>query len=433
MDIKSKNLHRIKLPDNPGVYFFKKGSTILYIGKATSLRSRVKSYFSKDLFETRGPKIVRVLSQINKIDYKITDSVLEALILEANLIKKYQPIGNSVQKDDKSFNYVVITKEAFPRVLIVRGNELPDWAEGVKATFGPFPHGLELREGLKIIRKIFPFRDTCSPFGYQTTENWIPGIQKPCFNRQIGLCPGVCTGEIRAREYAKVIRSIALFLQGKKKKIITGLRKHMRDYAKKREFEKAGEMRNKIFALEHINDIALMKRNLAARQLSGSGEAEDGGSGGRGFRIEAYDIAHISGTHTVGAMVVMEDGLFAKHEYKRFKLKGKSKDKNDDIANLREILKRRFRHREWRMPDLIVIDGGLAQKNCAEQVVLNPETRFRNLVSVVSVVKNTQHRPDHILGESKIVRDYHHDILLVNQEAHRFAINYHRLIRGKLR
>src|SRR3989338_5633861 len=154
-----------KLPDEPGVYFFRKGKNILYIGKATSLRSRVKSYFSKDLFETRGPKIIKILSQINKIDYKITDSVLEALILEANLIKKYQPIGNSVQKDDKSFNYVVITKEAFPRVLIVRGNELPDWAEGVKATFGPFPHGLELREGLKIIRKIFPFRDTCSPFG----------------------------------------------------------------------------------------------------------------------------------------------------------------------------------------------------------------------------------------------------------------------------
>ena len=411
-----------KLPDEPGVYFFRKGKNILYIGKATSLRSRVKSYFSKDLFETRGPKIVKILSQASSLDFKTTDSVLEALILEAALIKKHQPIGNSDQKDDKSFKYVIITDDAFPRILVVRGKELPDWTESVKESFGPFPHGLELREALRIIRRIFPFRDKCTPFINSGETAVIPQRFHRCFDAQIGLCPGVCTGEISRSEYAKVIRSITLFFKGRKQEILRGLRKHMKQKAKLRNFEKATELRNKIFALEHINDIVLYKRNLAARPLSESGRY-------RGFRIEGYDIAHISGAHTVGSMVVMEDGVLAKHEYKRFKIRTRA---NDDIGSLTEMLTRRFRHNEWRMPDLIVVDGGIVQKSRAEQIIHNPETGFRNPVSVVSVVKNAEHKPDHVMGDSKIVRDYHHDILIVNQEAHRFAINYHRRLRDKI-
>ena len=425
-------------PDKPGVYFFKKGKSILYIGKATSLRDRVRSYFNKDLIDTRGALLVKMLEETKSVEYKVTDSVLEALILEAELIKKYQPFYNKQEKDDKSWNYVVITDEDFPRVLVVRGKELLSGATAqertyrYKNTFGPFPHGPELKEALKIVRKIFPFRDKCMPAnpGGETAEK---KQLKSCFNAQIGLCPGVCSGEMSKNEYAKVIRSIILFFKGKKQEILRGLHKHMRQAVVAREFEKAIDFRNKIFALTHINDVALLKRSkpiikhLATRRPSGEG-----------VRIEAYDIAHISGTNTVGAMVVMENGELAKHEYKRFKLRGLAKNKNDDIANLTELLERRFKHYEWPTPDLIVIDGGVAQLNVARLVMSNPPASRAGLQleickpEIVSVIKNDKHKPDRILGDSAIVRDYHHDILLANAEAHRFALVYHRLLRGKL-
>lgn len=397
-----------KLPDKPGVYFFKKEKEIIYIGKATSLRDRVKSYFSKDLLETRGPKLVKMLEEATHVEFKTTDSVLEALILEADLIRRHQPSANSAQKDDKSYNYVVITDEAYPRVLTVRGKDLLESDDyKIKETFGPFPHGLELREALKIIRRIFPYRDKCEP---QT------GVA--CFNAQIGLCPGVCSGAISKSEYAKVVRSIVLFFKGKKKEIISGLTRHMKQAAKFKQFEQAAEYRNKIFALTHINDIALIRRRK--------------GESASTFRMEGYDIAHISGTNTVGAMVVLEDGVLAKHEYKRFKIRGSAKDRSDDTANLRELLERRFKHTEWRIPDLIIIDGSVAQRNIAEQVLKNLVGNQVPDIQIVNVVKNAEHKPERIVGDTKVVKDYHHDILLVNQEAHRFAINYHRLLRDKI-
>ena len=419
-----KNLQK-NLPDKPGVYLFRKGTEVLYAGKATNLRDRVRSYFSPDLMETRGPKLVKMLELASSVDYKETDSVLEALLLEAVLIKKYKPKYNSDLKDDKSFSYVVITKENFPRVLIVRGKELVDWTEMTKEIFGPFPHGSELREALKIIRKIFPYRDRCFPSQVQTNPGGETSrMEKRCFNAQLGLCPGVCTGKISKKEYAKVIRSVKLLFQGKKQVILRGLEKHMKAKARVQNFEKAVELRNKIFALNHINDIVLLKRNLAARRLS---------EGGGLIRIEGYDVAHISGTSTVGVMVVMEGGALAKDEYRKFKIRTR---KNDDPGSLRELLERRFKHKEWQLPDLVVIDGGQVQKNVA-QTVLRPMLNSLNTLggggmSVVSVVKNEKHKPDHILGDSRIIRDYHHDILAINAEAHRFAIAYHRLLRGRV-
>src|SRR3989344_516420 len=280
-----------KLPDQPGVYFFRKGKSVLYIGKATNLRDRVKSYFGKDLRETRGPKLVKMLEEATGLDFKTTDSVLEALILEAALIKKHQPSANSAEKDDKSFNYVVITKEDFPRILVVRCKNLPELTEQVRETFGPFPHGQELREALKIIRRIFPYRDKCFPSGFPSGST--AGKVERCFNAQIGLCPGVCSGEMSKSEYAKVVRSVVLMFKGRKGEIFKGLRKHMKQEAKLQNFEKAKELRNKIFALTHINDVALMKRNLEARRLSESGSDNC-------VRIEAYDVAHISGINAVG-------------------------------------------------------------------------------------------------------------------------------------
>ena len=165
--MRSQYLKRIKLPKNPGVYFFlgspkrsgggKKGKDILYIGKATSLHDRVKSYFGKDIIATRGPHILDMVALSNSIKWQSTDSVLEALILEANLIKKYQPKYNTKEKDNKSFNYVCITKEELPKVLVIRGRNLKK--ENYQAIFGPFPNGLQLREAMTIVRRIFPYID----------------------------------------------------------------------------------------------------------------------------------------------------------------------------------------------------------------------------------------------------------------------------------
>ncbi len=394
------------------MYFFKKGSAILYIGKATSLRSRVKSYFSKDLVLTRGAGIVKMIGDSTKVDFKITSSVLEALILEAYLIKKHKTIYNIRERDDKSFNTVVVTKERFPKLVLVRGKELPEWEGKMKTYFGPFPNGRELGEAIKLVRRIFPYRGRkCVPCSEQKNEL----LCKPCFERQIKLCPGVCTGEVNARQYAHIIRNITLLFEGKTDRLIKKLTRQMNGYARNEQFEKAAEMRNQIFGLTHVKDISLIKDRV--RSMSDGSE----------FRIEAYDISHISGTHTVGVMTVIVDGYPAKHEYRKFKIKGDFKDTAHDLANLAEVLTRRVGHEEWRTPDLVVIDGGEVHRRHAENVLKN----YHWNVPVVSVVKDERHRPKDIMGESKVVRDYRREILLANSEAHRFALAFHDARRTK--
>ena len=165
-------------PDTPGVYEFKSAGKILYIGKATSLKDRVRSYFNKDIVSTRSPLVSKMLSQFDDIEIIKTDSVLEALVLEAHLIKKYQPEANIKEKDNRSFNFVVITKEDFPRVLVVRGRELlnshflKNMEYKIAYSFGPFPNGSQLKEAMKIIRKMFPFRDKCEPLSGKPCSCW---------------------------------------------------------------------------------------------------------------------------------------------------------------------------------------------------------------------------------------------------------------------
>lgn len=397
-----------KLPDAPGVYFFlgpKK--KILYIGKATNLRSRVRSYFAKDLGDTRGVRIVRMVADAKGIEFRETDSVLEALILEANLIKTHKPHYNVSEKDDKSFNYVVVTKEDFPRVLLVRGKELEaTWPKGtVLKTFGPFPHGLQLKEAMRLIRRIFPYRDTCIPAPQQVAEGKKP---RPCFNRQIGLCPGVCSGETNKTEYRKLIRHIVLFFEGKKKALLKELEKEMKAFAAEELFEVAAERRGQMFALTHIQDVSLIKEELRAPDL------------GRSFRIEAYDVAHLMGGAMVGVMTVVEDGAAQKAEYRKFNIRSVSS--SNDTAALSEILSRRLGHSEWPMPKLIVVDGSHAQIHAAEKALHDAGAR----IPIVGVVKDEKHRPKHILGDRELITRREKDILLSNAEAHRYAIGYHR-------
>jgi excinuclease ABC subunit C len=399
-----------KLPESSGVYLFKKGKSILYIGKATSLKDRVKSYFSNDVISTRGPLIVDMVFNADKIDYIETDSVLEALILEAELIKKHQPKYNTKEKDNKSFNYVVITKEDFPRILVERGRNLEkiqDLKFKIQEKFGPYTNGTQLKEAIKIIRKIFPFRDNCSL-----------NQKRGCFNYQIGLCPGVCIGLVTKKEYKKTIKNIKLFFEGKKKQIIKNLEKGMNTFAKKQEFENADKVKKTIFALNHIQDVALIKDEYS---LPGQGISNIEYSKNN-FRIEAYDVAHLSGTNNVGVMTVIENGEINKNEYRKFIIR---ESKGSDTDALKEILERRLKHKEWSFPQIIVVDGGKAQINIARKIV------DKN-IEIVSVLKSENHKPKAILGSKKITEKYSKDILLANNEAHRFAIKYHREKRSLL-
>ena len=387
------------LPDVPGVYFFlKTGEKVpLYIGKAASLKERVKSYFGKDLAEARGLHVVHMVDEATHIRITKTDSILEALLLEAELIKRWKPPYNSKEKDDKSFNYVAITDEEYPRVLLVRGKMLRD--EGIekyRKMFGPFPKGTELKIALGIIRKIFPWRDgKCAVLS-----------GRPCFNRQIGLCPGTCTSEISKKDYARLIAHFSMLFSGKKKTLIRDLEKEMREYAKRKDFEKAACTRNQIFALKHIQDIALLQRDDAHRA--------------RGMRMEAYDIAHLSGTDVVGAMVVLEGGLLAKGEYRKFKIRGSRG--NDDVNNLKEVLERRFVHKEWALPEAVIVDGGAGQVNVAKKIL----KKFGVRAFIIGVVKGKGHKAERFVGPIPYIKRMKDSIVMLNAEAHRFAVAYHK-------
>ncbi len=467
-----------RLPEVPGVYFFLgKKKEVLYIGKATILRDRVKSYFSQDIMETRGPKIALMLGKIRSIAYRKTDSVLEALILETNLIKEHQPSYNTDQKDDKSYNHVVITDELFPRVLVIRGRDLEkyppvipakagiqkkkSWIPGqarddirIKYSFGPFPSGGGLREAMKIVRRLFPYRDTCVPTdsqqstanSQQRTENnqqstanreqsavnsqqlivsneqkavisqrRKKAVPQACFNRQIGLCPGVCTGEISAKEYARIINHIRLFFEGRKSMLVKRLEREMKAAAKALEFERAGEIKKTLFGLQHIQDMALVKND---ERLTTHDSRQ-------GVRIEAYDVAHLMGEASVGVMTVVSGSYADTDEYRQFRLRGDHK--GNDLAALEEILFRRLKHPEWGRPDVIAVDGSFLQLGVAERLFDGlPEKPL-----LVGVVKDARHKAKEIIGLPAGFARLETDILLANNEAHRFAIAFHRKRRGK--
>lgn len=450
MDLSIIKRQIAQLPQNPGVYFFRgaKGE-ILYIGKATNLRSRVQSYFRGLEVAGRSEWISRMVSQVTEIKFEQTDSVLEALILESNLIKKHQPKYNTLEKDDKSFSYFVVTKEEFPRILIVRKTDLDKpirnhetdtklQTKKIQATkyeiqytkaFGPYTSKQQMQIALKIIRRIFPFHAL-----KQKTE-------KGCLDFQLGLCPGPYAAAISKADYQKNIRSIKLILAGKKKSLVKVLEKEMQNLAKKQEFEKAGELRNKIFALEHIRDVALLSREF-------EGSIQDTKYKIQNTRIEAFDISNISGQHAVGSMVVFENGKPNKTQYRKFKIK--TVEGSNDVAMMCEVLLRRFKN-DWPMPDLVLLDGGIGHLNMAEKL-LHKELGLA--VAIASVAKgptrkkldirtafiqNTKYKiPNTSQKESgnkagRIDEILRNDLLIksIMDEAHRFAITFHRKLRAK--
>ena len=412
-----EQFEQINLPDAPGVYFFKDSTQkILYIGRATSLRDRVRSYFSDDLIATRGPLLVDMVTQAETITFEETGSVLEAIILESNLIKQHQPYYNTKEKDNKSYSFVVITNEELPRIITIRGRNLAMFKENsldvgypIKHVFGPFPYGSLMREALSIIRKIFPFRDE-------------KALQKShdTFYQTLGLSPKI-TDEASRAAYFETLRHIKLFFEGKSHALRSELEENMKQAAAQENFEEAARIRKQLFALSHIEDIALIKAELSrAHSPNGSGDHNENTP----YRIEAYDIAHTSGSEVVGGMVVSHDGELLKSEYRKFKM---SRNVNDDIGNLQELLVRRLRHSEWPLPQLIVIDGGKTQLAAAYDVC----KRMNIPVNIVSVLKDDAHKGVEILTapEAQYPQEYTRHIFEINAEVHRYALHYHKYLR----
>lgn len=445
------DLKKYDLPDVPGVYLFlqdaKKAkisrsdvrptalrgrSRVLYVGKATSLRDRVRSYFDDDLIATRGPRIVDMVTKADRVAHETTPTVLEALVREAALIKKYMPSANTDGKDDKTFMYAVVTREDIPRVLAVRGKELDSknklaafgfrGAEGtgrlqaasgkLQAVYGPFPSGTQLRDGLRLIRRIFPFYDTPRPVAFKSTHHRA----RVEFNKQIGQYPKV----FNAREYRRTIRNVKLFLSGGGKELRKILEREMKAAAKAERFEEAALRRRELFALDHLQDVSLLKSESGVRSPES------------GLRIEAYDTAHLAGTNAIGVMVVVEDGAPTKNAYRTFRIRGnyghrKSIFKiNDDIASLKELISRRLAHPEWPLPKVVVVDGGRVQKNAAEAVMRDAGVA----IPVVAVVKDERHRPREVIGALRAgITDA--DAVLANAEAHRFSLARHRRARTR--
>lgn len=396
---------KLNMPDNPGVYFFRDAEgRPLYIGRATSLHDRVVSYFSNDLISTRGMRIVDMVAKSKEITWQEVDSVLEAILLESELIKKYQPYYNVDERDDKSGQYVIFTAEDWPRIIVMRARDYDKKkAEDslpfeVNECFGPFTNASLIRQALKILRGMFPFRDE---------KSVDPRHER--FYRTIGRSPE--SVNINSKEdYRKNIENLILIFKGRKSEVKKNLKKEMTEYAKNMEFEKAVQTRNLLSALDHIRDTSLIKRDRDLRVDS--------------FRLEAYDIAHLAGSNVVGAMTASFGGVFEKSAYRKFRL---SKQVNDDVANLGEIVFRRFGHTEWPFPDAIIVDGGENQMNRVKAVLKS----LRIDIPVIAVKKDKTHKAAELIGDKAIIKKWKNEIIALNAECHRFVIAFHRQRRDK--
>ena len=426
-----------ELPDAPGVYFyFDDSGRLLYVGKATSLKRRVSSYWSR----AHDRRIEEMVAQIARIDYIETPTVIEALVLEANKIKALLPKYNILARDDKTFLFLVITSEPFPKPLLIRGHELRQMGvnpfqlelTGIAKkkflrVFGPYTSGHSLKIALEMIRRIIPWSICEAPE--------VTGRMRGCFNSQIGKCPGVCTGKISQREYVRYIRQLITFFDGKKVKLERELEREMKKAAKELRFEDAALYRRRLGALQHIQDIALLSRE--DHDLPFSPEPQDGTINLEG-RIEAYDISNISGTSATGSMVVFEEGKPAKDKYRKFKIR--SVVGPNDVAMMEEMMRRRVKRwrggkvgRGWELPQVMVIDGGLPQVNRVQAVLDELGVK----VPIVGLAKGFDRKQDRLVFDrsneelARVAVRGKELFQRARDEAHRFAVKYHRVLRSK--
>jgi excinuclease ABC subunit C len=426
----------LNLPKGPGVYCFKSGRSILYIGKASNIKERVKNHFQQPAYRDG-----LFINQVSKIGYLKTDSEIEALILEANLIKKYQPKYNIFWRDDKNYFFVAITKEDFPRILITHQPKFKNLDLKLQTKYiGPFVDGKSLKRTLKILRKIF---------SYRSCKN-LP--KRPCLWYQLFRCPAPCLLKSKLakqlplsylkmrREYQNNIRNITKILLGKGRQVFQGLEKEMKESSKVQDFERAAKLRDQIRSLNKVFSHAKIFEETIIPVSEKSGQMwlntqkilrDLLKTKKQISRIEAYDVSNIQGKEAAGSMVVFIDGKSNKDLYRRFKIKIEGKP--DDTAMIREILNRRFQHSEWGWPNLILIDGGISQLNAAKKS--KSKMKKAKLIPLMALAKkeNKLYIENHKqpISLKALPREIFNLILQLRDEAHRFAITYHRKLRRK--
>lgn len=424
------------LPNEPGVYFHRDADKkIIYIGKAAILKNRVMSYFQAS--KNRDPKTALLVADIADTEWITVGSEVEALFLESEFIKRYKPKYNIDLKDDKNFTYIKISNDEFPVFTYVRRPN-----DDKAHYYGPFTSSDAVRRAMRMLRKVFP---------YVTHAVWP---KRGCLQYHLGLCPGPEEGAITAVDYRKNVRRLELFVKGEQTKLMADLEKEMLRAAKKNDFEAAARARDQLQDLRSFGKQKVFG-DVEAFDLSRDqalvGLAERLGLPEPPRRIECYDISHLQGTDNVASMVVFTDGMANRDEYRRFKM---CTGGNDDFEHMREVMRRRFSPknlREWPKPDLLVIDGGKGQVGAVLGVLdelgidiptVGMAKREEELIRRQS--GNGTASKGHWDNEAWVTDSADWNVILlppashvlqllqrVRDEAHRFAITYQTILRGK--
>jgi excinuclease ABC subunit C len=419
-----------EFPQTPGVYLFKDlAGRVIYVGKAKNLRARASSYFLKAAADDR--RTAELVREIADADYLDAESEVDALLMEARLIKDVQPRFNVELKDDKTFPYLEIhVREDFPRVEFTREPH----HRGTRL-YGPFPSAGSLRGAIQVLQKIFKFR-TCSLDIQDGDERWR--WFRPCLLASIQQCTAPCNLRITKEDYRKDIHRLRMFLEGNKAGVLDEMRTEMREAADALRFERAARLRDEIRMLENLDKrgeldthvqpevffidpkkgLAGLKKTLKLRQAPRT--------------IEGVDIAHLGGQDTVASVVQFIDGLPFKPGYKRYRIRGV--EGIDDFASLREVISRRFKRLSDEgevFPDLLLIDGGKGQLAAGMEA-------FHSLGIQPPTVVSLAKREEEVFlpGRDEPLRLSRHAYALrllqyVRDEAHRFAQHYHHLLRRK--
>ncbi len=419
-------------PHAPGVYLMKNGEgRVIYIGKAKNLRKRVASYFTQAAAEDR--RTMHLVTEIRDVDFIQTESEVDAILLEARMIKDLLPYYNRLLKDGKSFPYIQIyNREEFPRVEVTREPK----SHGVKL-YGPFIS--PVRGALVVMQKIFKFR-VC----HQPIHSDDPKLRfaRPCLLASIGQCTAPCCGRVSREDYRKQIHRLQRFLEGNKKKLLEELQADMADAAKNLRFEEAAGIRDQLAALEMLNEHGDLETHVQPEVFQ-----LDPKRGLVGLQkilklpemprvIEGVDIAHLHGESTVASLVQFLDGMPFKSGYKRYRITGV--EGINDYASIAEVVYRRLsrlREESKPLPDILLIDGGKGQLHAAEDAVRRAGLEIGcDLKALVSLAERNEDL--YIHGQDEPLRLSRHAYSLrllqyVRDEAHRFAQHYHHILRGK--
>ncbi len=419
------------LPHRPGVYLMKDSAgRVIYVGKAKDLRARVSSYFVKGA--TEDPRLGPLLREIYDLDYIEAESEVDALLMEARLIKDIQPRFNRELRDDKTFPYLQIyIREDFPRVEYTREPR----RRGTKL-YGPFPNAGSLRGAVQVLQKIFKFR-TCSLDIKADDPRWR--WFRPCLLHSIGQCLAPCNMRVTKEEYRKAIHQLIRFLDGDKESLLEEMQKEMAAAAAARRYEEAARLRDQIHLLKTLDERGELETHVQPEVFP-----VDPRKGLVGLRkvlklkslprtIEGVDVAHLAGVDTVASLVQFIDGMPFKPGYRRYRIK--TVQGVDDYAAIREVVYRRFRRlseeAEEVFPDLLLIDGGKGQLNAAQEAF-----RVLNVAPPTLVALAKQEEELYLPGREEPLRLGRDSFALrllqyVRDEAHRFAQHYHHLLRRK--